>query len=91
MNKKHEVYSALDRIREITEAEIEMNRKWLQKVRQSFLKNISEKDTLEAAKPAVKKMFGIPMMGYLVKRDADITYVFWFTKQGSPTIEGQFM
>ncbi|ERM20048.1 hypothetical protein P615_09145 [Brevibacillus laterosporus PE36] len=54
------------------------------------MKNISEKDTLEAAKPAVKKMFGIDMTGYLVKRDPDITHVFWFTKQGSPTIEGQF-
>lgn len=73
--QKHEVYSALDRIREITEAEFEMNRRWVRKVRQSFLKNISEKDTLEAAKPAVKKMFGIDMTGYLVKCDPDITHM----------------
>ncbi|MGG3872465.1 hypothetical protein [Brevibacillus laterosporus] len=52
-----------------------MNRKWIRKVRQSLLKNISEKDTLEAAKPAVKKMFGIDMTGYLVKRDPDITHM----------------
>ncbi|GIO03242.1 hypothetical protein NW801_11915 [Brevibacillus laterosporus] len=62
---------------------------WIAQLEQSFLKNVSDKDALDAAKSVVKKMFGIDMKGYSVKCDADITYVFWFTKQGSPTIEGQ--
>ncbi|BFH30755.1 hypothetical protein J6TS7_40110 [Paenibacillus dendritiformis] len=57
------------------------------KVNKQFLHNVKEKDAVSAAASVSKKVFGIDVQGYAVKRDIELANVFHFTKQGSPSIE----